>query len=115
MSSAQINNTIEIRFVIDADATGGFTAVCPRALTIVDTVVLATATNGGGTATVSSAAGSITDAIACATADAKASAATIDSTYATLAAGAGITVTTNGAADRGEVTLICHAPGQTLS
>jgi len=115
MSSAQINNTIDIRVVIDADATSGFTVTCPRALTVVDVVAVATATSVGGTAQVSSGGNNISDAIALATADAKASAATIDSTFATLAAGATLTVTTNGAADRGEVTVICHAPGQTLS
>lgn len=114
MSSAQINNTIDIRVVIDADATSGFSVTCPRALTVVDVVAVATATSVGGTAAVSSAGGAISDAFALATADAVSRAATIDPANATVAAGATLTVTTNGAADRGEVTIICHAPGQTL-
>ena len=114
MSSGQINNTIEIRIVIDADASGGFSVTAPRALTIVDATVVATATNGGGTLTVSSGGNGITDAIACATNDAIDRAASIDSTFATLSSGASITVTANGAGDRGEVTLFCHAPGQVL-
>ncbi len=114
MSSGQINDTLEIRIVIDADATSGFGVLTPRPLTIVDVIVLATATSAGGTLQVGDGTVPITDAIACATADAVSRAATIDGTYATLGAGRTIEVTANGAADRGEVVIICHAPGAPL-
>jgi hypothetical protein len=42
-------------------------------------------------------------------------AAEIDDSVATLSAGDTITFTTNGAADRGQVTLVCVPPGQALT
>lgn len=115
MSSAQINDTLEIRVIIDADASGGFSFTTTRPLTIVDAIVVATAASGGGTLQVSSGGNNITDAIACAVIGTIDRAATIDSTYATLASGATLTVTAAAAANRGEITLICHAPGPALT
>lgn len=115
MSSAQINDTLEIRVIIDADASGGFSFTTTRALTIVDVIVVATATVGGGTLQVGDGTVAITDAIACATTDAIDRAATIDSTYSTLGPGRTIEVTASSAAVRGEATIICHAPGPALT
>ena len=113
MSSAQINNPIEITVDIDADAnTTPFTFTVPRALTVADVIVLTTA--AGTSATLSSAGGDITDAIAAVAPNAVTRAGEIDPANATVAAGATLTLTTAGAADRCTATIICHAAGETL-
>jgi hypothetical protein len=116
MSSGQINDTLHVRIVIDAAANATpFTVTCPRPLTILDAFVVGTAVAAGGTATVSSGGNDITDALACAAVDTLTRATSIDATFATLAAGDPITVTTNADGVRGEVVIICHAPGAALA
>jgi hypothetical protein len=113
MSSAQINNPIEITVDIDEDAnTTPFTFTVPRALTVADVIVLTTA--AGTSATLSSAGGDITDAIAAVGTNAVTRAGEIDPANATVAAGATLTITGGTTAFRGTVTILCHAAGETL-
>ncbi len=82
------------------------TITVPFACEVIDVVVQARATSGGGTATVRKVTTAITNAIAMATDLAITRAGTIDDAQSTLAAGDNLNVITNGAADRGLVTVI---------
>ena len=97
-----------ITAAITADASvTPVTTTVPFACKIIDVVVLATATNASGTVTVSDGSdNAISDAIAMATNDAKALASTLDGTYTSLASGATLKFTSNGADDRGEITVL---------
>jgi len=97
---------IHIPIEVSADATGGVSETVFANMRIVDVVVNCTTANAGGTLTVSDGTNDITDAIACAVLDVVDRAGTIDSTYATVSAGSSLTVTANGALDRGVVTVV---------
>jgi len=90
---------------ITADATGEKAVTIPFACEVVDVVVQARATSGGGTATLKKGATAITNAIAMATDNALARAASIDDAQSTLAAGDTVTVDAAGANDRGLVSI----------
>lgn len=115
MSSARINNGLVIAITIDADATGGFNAVVPRAGVVTGVSVVATATSGSGTALVSKAGSAISNAVACAVANTATDATTITVANNTFAAGDTIRVVTNGAADRGVVYCSFLPTGALLS
>jgi hypothetical protein len=113
---ASIQNTIHVLIEVTSDATGaGLSFVIPRALTIIDASVTCSAANGAGTLIVNGPGGAITDAMICAVDTTVVRAATIDDANAAIAAGASVTVVANGAADRGDILLTCHAtPAQAL-
>lgn len=113
--AASINNTFVIAIAITADATGGVNYVVPRACTVIDVHVLASATNGGGTALLSKAGAAITAALAMATDNALARAAALTQANSSLVAGDVLRVVTNGAADRGTVFVTCLPAGQALA
>lgn len=91
---------------VTADATGEKAITIPFACEILDVIVQARATNGGGTLILKKGATAITNAIACATDKAIARAGTIDDAQSTLAAGDTVTVDANGAGDKGLMTVI---------
>lgn len=96
-----------IEAAITADATGGLAITVPYDLKIVDVIVQCTAANALGTVTVRNVATAITDAIVCAVNKVIGRAGTIDAAQATLLKGGNLNVVTNGAADRGVVSLVC--------
>lgn len=106
---AAIQDTIHLYIDVDASAAAGVSYVVPRDLTVVDISVVCTAASGGGTMTVSGPGGAISDAIVCAVDTVVTRAGTINDANASLTAGQSITVTSNGAADRGRVIVFCHA------
>ena len=94
---------------IAADATT--TAVSftvPIACEIVDIIVQARATSGSGTATVRKVTTAISDAMIMAVDTTIVRAGTINDAQSTLAAGDDVNVITNGAGDRGLITLVCR-------
>jgi hypothetical protein len=91
---------------ITADATGEKTVPIPFACEVIDVIVQARATNGGGTATLKKGSNAITDAIAMAQDTTIARAGTINDAYSTLAEGDAVSVDAAGAADRGLVTIL---------
>ena len=113
MASAAINNTVNVVVTIDTDASSGITVTIPRAMTVVDVITQATATSGGGTVTLNPDIPSGAQTMATDLAIVRA--AEIDDSVASLDAGDTITFTTNGAADRGIVTLVCVPAGQALT
>ncbi len=99
---------VYITAAITADATS--TAVqftIPFACRIVDIIVECTTASGSGTATVRKVTTAISDAMIMAVDKVIVRAGTIDDAQSTLAAGNNVNVITNGAADRGKVTLVC--------
>ena len=102
----EINASLQVEKVaIIASATGGQTTLnIPVGAEIVDIVAWSSVTSGSGTVTASVGDGgaAISDAIAFETEDTKDSAATIDRTYKYVTA-TGITLTTNGNGDLGDV------------
>jgi hypothetical protein len=91
---------------ITADATGEKTVPIPFACEVIDVIVQARATNGGGTATLKKGSNAITDAMVMAVDTTIVRAGTINDSYSTLAEGDTVTVDANGASDRGLVTIL---------
>lgn len=96
----------EIHAEITADATGGQAIVIPYACEIVDVIVQARAASAGGTALLKKGATAISDAIIMAVDKVIDRAGTIDDAQSSLLPSDTLTVTTNGAADRGLVTVL---------
>ena len=108
LREVQQYSTVSFSADITADATGGLTVVeMPFAAEVIDVTVQARATNALGTATVTDGTNAISDAIIMAVDTVMARAGTIDDTYSSLSVGDLLTVITNGAADRGLVTITC--------
>lgn len=108
-SGVTVKPTVAIQYEITADASSGvnlYTASVPFDMTIVSVKVEARATSAGGTVTVSDGTNAITDAIIMAADTVTTVDGTIDDAYSTLAAGDTLTLTTNGADDRGLVTIL---------
>lgn len=95
-----------ITFAVTADATLGLAIPIPFAFEILDVIVQCRASNGSGSLLLKKASTAITDAIACVTDKAIARAGTIDDAQATLSTTDVLTVTANGAGDKGLVTII---------
>lgn len=95
------NTAVTVKCAITADASSGLEFAVPFAMDIYEVVAICTTANASGTATVSDGTNDISDAVAMAVLDAVDRAATIDSTYSSVSGS--ITVTTNGANDRGVV------------
>ena len=91
---------------ITTDATGEQAVTIPFACVVLDVIVQARASSGSGTVTLKAGATAITDAIDMVTDTAMTRAGTINDAVSTLAAGATVTVDTNGATDFGLVTII---------
>jgi len=95
-----------IEIDIEADATGGKDISMPEAGEILDVIVQARATNTSGTAKLTDGTNDITDAIDMETDTAIARAGTIDDGYSKLSKGDTLLVVSNGANDRGKVTVL---------
>lgn len=93
---------------ITADATAGLSITVPFACEVVQVIAQCRAANASGTATLRKATTAITDAIVMAVDKTNIEASTIDDAQSTLAAGDNLNVITNGADDRGLVTVICR-------
>lgn len=93
---------------IEADATSGLSITVPFALEVVQVIVQCRAASGSGTATLRNATTAVTDAIVMAVDKTNIEASTIDDAQSTFAAGGNMNVITNGAADRGLVTVVCR-------
>lgn len=91
---------------ITADATSGQSVTIPYNFKLRDVIVQCTAANASGSATVRSGANAISDAIAMAVDTTITRAGTLDDTYTTITTFDSINVITNGAGDRGIVTLV---------
>lgn len=91
---------------ITADATGEKSVVIPFACEVIDVIVQARATSGGGTATLKKGSNAITDAMVMAVDTTIVRAGTINDAYSTLAEGDAVSVDANGANDRGLVTIL---------
>ena len=92
---------VTVKCAITADASSGLAFEVPFPMNIYEVVAVCTTANASGTATVSDGTNDISDAVAMAVLDAVDRASTIDSTYSSVSGS--ITVTTNGANDRGVV------------
>lgn len=106
-SVSGISPLLLLKYPITADSTGNpimWTATF--ACEVLDVIVQARATNGGGTATVGKGASAITDAIVMAVDNTVTRAGTIDRANSTLAIGDTLNVDANGAADRGLITVV---------
>ena len=104
---AVANCPVVLSYEITADASAGLEiGSFPEDIAIVDIVVQCTTANASGTVTISDGTNDISDAIACAVLDTIGRAGTIDATYSSISAGDALTVTTNGALDRGLVTVL---------
>lgn len=103
---ASVSGVYYLPCSITSDATGGKAVIVPFACEIVDVIVQCRASNGSGTALVKVGASAITDAIIMAVDKTMTKAGTIDDAHSTLAAGAAVTVTANGAGDKGLVLLV---------
>lgn len=98
-----------IQYEVTADATGGlyiYNAVAPYKLKIIDIIIRAKATSGSGSVRIYNGSNAISNAITMATDTAITRAGTIDDTYSTIAVGGSLKVVTNGANDRGMVSII---------
>lgn len=111
-TSAQMQLSPIYEFNIPITAAANSTAVSfvvPFACEVIDVIVQARAGSGSGTATLRKGTSAISDAIAMSTDKAVARAGSIDDAYSTLAANDTLTVITNGANDRGLVSVIVKA------
>lgn len=107
IASIESTPLYELRIPVTAAANSTAASLTvPFACEVVDIVVQARASSGSGTATVRKGTSAISDAIVMATDTAIVRAGTIDDAYSTLAAGDSLTVITNGANDRGVVSVI---------
>jgi hypothetical protein len=97
---------IAIDFAITADATSGLTITIPYDFDLRDVIVQCTTANALGTATLRNTTNAISDAMAMAVDATIARAGTLDDTYTAISTTDSINVITNGAADRGIITLI---------
>lgn len=103
------NALVELTYEVAADLTGGLDAIeCPFNLEVLDVFVQARATSGSGTVTARKVTDAITSAIVMAVDDAMARTVSIDDGYSSFTEGQFINLVTNGAADRGLVTVIAR-------
>jgi hypothetical protein len=102
------NTPVVICYDVVADAAGAAlqTIPTPFGFEILDVKVQCRAANGSGSLILKHGTTAVTDAIACTTDKAIARAGSIDDAQSTIAAGDVLTVTANGASDRGLVTII---------
>lgn len=112
ISDVGINFPVFITYEIAADASSGlkiFDADAPFAFEILDVIVEARATVGGGTAKLTDVApADITDAIICAADKDIERAGTIDASKSTVAKNGTLIVITTNAGDRGLVTIVAR-------
>jgi len=97
-----------VQVAITADATSGQTFTIPYNGILFDVIVEARATSASGTVTVRDTTNPITDAIVMAVDTTVTRAGTLDDTYTTMTTAGSYNVITNGAADRGNVTLLFY-------
>lgn len=95
-----------VKVPITVDATGAIDIEIPHPFELIDVIVQCRATNASGTAQIRKGATAITDAMIMAVDKVIVRAGTIDDAQSTIKKTDSINVITNGAADRGFVTLI---------
>ena len=105
LGSALRSALIAIDFEVTADATSGLTIPVLYGIKIREVVVQCTATNGAGTLTLRTSTNAISDAIVCAVDTTIGRAGTLDNDYTTIAKDGNLNVISNGAADRGVITV----------
>lgn len=99
---------IALTYSVSADATGGLTVVAsmPFAAEVVDVIAQCTSANSSGTLTLRKATTAISSAIVCAVEGVLSRTTTIAVASYQLAKGDSLTVVSNGAGDRGKMTVI---------
>jgi hypothetical protein len=97
---------IIVKFAITADATSGLTIPIPYDFELLEASVQCTTANAAGTATIRKTTTAITDAMIMAVDKVVVRAGTIDDAQSTILTTDSINVITNGADDRGIVTMI---------
>ncbi len=95
-----------IRYAVTADATGALSITVPYNMIIMDVWVECTTANASGTLTLRKATTAITDAMICAVDKVVVRAGTIDDAQSTILTTDSINVISNGAADRGIITIL---------
>lgn len=105
----EILGEIKIVQEVTEDATGGLTIFdgdAPCAFEVLDVIVQARTSNGGGSMKLTNGSNDITDAIACVTDKVIGRAGTIDNAYSEIPVDGSLVIVSNGAADRALVTII---------
>jgi hypothetical protein len=95
-----------VPFAVTADATSGLSITIPYNMVVVDVWVECTTANVAGTLTLRKATTAITDAMICAVDKVVVRAGTIDNAQSTILTTDSINVISNGAADRGIITIL---------
>ena len=99
-------DAVQISVAITADATAGLSVPLPKfAFEVLDVTVQCRATNASGTVTLRKSTTAISDAIVMATTKAITRAGTLDTAQSVIQPSDSINLKTNGAADRGLVTI----------
>ena len=109
LAESTADTPVMITYAVTADATSGlaiYDSAVPFDFEILDVVVQCTAANASGTLKLTDGTSDITDAIVCAVDKTIGRAGTIDDAKSSLSAGDTLKVVSNGAADRGTVTII---------
>lgn len=106
VGDVQVYNPIAVSFAVTADATSGLSIAIPYDMLIIDVIVECTTANASGTLTLRKSTTAITDAIVCAVDKVITRAGTIDDAQSTILTTDSINVISNGAADRGKITII---------
>jgi len=100
---------VELAYEVASDLTGGLDAIrCPFDLEVLDVFAQARATSAGGTVTARKETDAISSAVVMAADMAIARTVSIDDDYSSFTEGQYINLVTNGAADRGLVTVIAR-------
>ena len=100
------NNLYAVQYAVTADATSALSITIPYDMIIVDVIVECTTANASGTLTLRKSTTAITDAMICADDKVIVRAGTIDDAQSTILTTDSINVISNGAADRGKITII---------
>ena len=108
VQSQEAYGLVVLTKAITADATGEVAVDIPFAVEVIDVIVQARATVGGGTMTLKKGATAITNAIVCAVDTTITRAGTIDDAQSTLAAGDTVTIDAANAGDRALVSILCR-------
>jgi hypothetical protein len=95
-----------VRFAVAADATSGLSITIPYNMIVSDVWVECTTANAGGTLTLRKSTTAVTDAMVCAVDKTVVRAGTIDDAQSTILTTDSINVISNGAADRGIITIL---------
>jgi len=106
LNSESGGNTVQLTYKVTADATAGLAITVPYPMEILDVIVQCQAANAGGTLQLKNGATAINDAQVCAVDKVITRAGTIDDAVSSLTTATVLKVFSNGAADRGLITII---------